>query len=140
MKLTTDSDWPDDAGSVLKVGVHWVQHWCGRQPVITLSSGEAELQLSLWSGPHAWIGKCAARDTRTQLAMSLVYASACKSMLLRHGSGGLTHVETKNLWVQEAMQSNHIKVTKMNAADLVDMLLFCQHTAGSHETHQLQSD
>ena len=40
-------------------------------------------------------------------------ASACKSMLLRHGSGGLKHLETKNLWVQEAVKSKHIKVVKI---------------------------
>ena len=34
-------------------------------------------------------------------------ASACKSMLLLHGSGGLKHLETKNLWVQEAVKSKH---------------------------------
>ena len=68
---------------------------------------------------NVW-GKRAARDTRTQLGILLVdavYASACMAMLLRHGSGGLTRVETKNLWVQEATKSQHFEVLKMNAAD-----------------------
>ena len=54
---------------------------------------------------------------------SLVHAvdpSACKSMLLQHGSGGSKHLETKNLRIQEASR-NDIKVVKIarevNAAD-----------------------
>ena len=50
-----------------------------------------------------------------------VDAPACKSMLLSHGSQDLRHLETKNLWVQEAVKSKHIKVAKfageVNAAD-----------------------
>ena len=42
-------------------------------------------------------------------------------MLPRHGSGGLKHVDTNNLWMQEAVHSEDIKVVKtarvMHAAD-----------------------
>ena len=54
VKLATDSDWANEArtrkshsGGMLQVGHHLVQHWCRRQPVIALSSGEAELYSSL---------------------------------------------------------------------------------------------
>ena len=50
-----------------------------------------------------------------------VDASACKSILMRKGSGGLKHVEVKQLWVQEAVANKLIQVRKIgrewNAAD-----------------------
>ena len=43
MKLTTDADWASDVRTrKSQEGVHFVQHWCRRQTVIPLSSGEAE--------------------------------------------------------------------------------------------------
>ena len=35
----------------MQIGVHLVQRWCRRQPVIALSSGEAELDLDHMLGP-----------------------------------------------------------------------------------------
>ena len=132
VKLTTDSDWANEArtrkshsGGMLQVGHHLVQHWCRRQPVIALSSGEAELYSSV-CGLTRMLGLVNfLREMRGQMwrdpLVHALDASACKSMLLRHGSGGLKHLETKNLWVQEAVKSKHIKVVKIarevNAAD-----------------------
>ena len=73
-----------------------------------------------------------------------VDASARKSMLLRHGSGGLTHLETKNLWVQETVKSTHIKVCedceRSECCRFSGMFLCDKHLARSHETHQLRPD
>ena len=48
--LMTDSDWGNEvrtrkshSGGVIMLGQHCVSHWCRIQPVIALSSGEAEL-------------------------------------------------------------------------------------------------
>ena len=132
VKLTTDSDWANEArtrkshsGGMLQIGHHLVQHWCRRQPVIALSSGEAELYSSV-CGLTRMLGLVnVLREMRGQMwgdpLVHALDASACKSMLLRHGSGGLKHLETKNSWVQEAVKSKHIKVVKIarevNAAD-----------------------
>ena len=116
VKLTTDSDWANEArtrkshsGGLLQVGHHLVQHWCRRQPVIALSSGEAELYSSV-CGLTRMLGLVnVVREMRGQMwgdhLVHALDASACRSMLLRHGSGGLKHLETKNLWVQEAVKS-----------------------------------
>ena len=129
MKLTTDSDWANEArtpimhsGGLLQVGHHLVQHWCRRQPV-TLSSGKAELYCSACGLTRMLVNVL--REMRGQLWSDLrvhaVDASACKSMLFWHGSGGLKQLETKNLWIQEAVKSKHIKVVKtareVNGAD-----------------------
>ena len=125
MKLTMDSDCANEARTrkshsqgMLQVGHHLVQHWCRRQPVIALSREEAELYSSVCGLPRMLGLVNVLRKMRGQMWR---VPSACESMLLRHGSGGLKHLETKNLWVQEAVKSKHIKVVKIarevNAAD-----------------------
>ena len=51
-----------------------------------------------------------------------VDASACKWMLLRHGTGKVKHLTTKQLWVQGAVQAYDIEVLKVpraeNSADI----------------------
>ena len=88
--------------------------------MIALSRGEAELDSSM-CGLTCMLGLVnVLREMRGQMwgdpLVHALDASACKSMLLRHGSGGLKHLETKNLWVQEAVKS--MKVARdVNAAD-----------------------
>ena len=50
LRLLTDSDWANEArsrkshsGGALLAGGHLLQHWCRRQPVVALSSGEGEV-------------------------------------------------------------------------------------------------
>ena len=65
-------------------------------------------------------------------------------MLLRRGSGGLNHLETKNLWAQEAVKSKHIKVVKIarevNAAGSLAFFSATNILHGHHETHQSRVD
>ena len=65
------------------------------------------------------------------LLVDAVDSSACKSMLLRHGSGGLKHVETKNFWEQEAVQSKHIKLIKIMREVNAEDSLACFSTAST---------
>ena len=79
MKLTTDSDWPDDARTRKS---HSGERAAGRRPLVaTLVWTEKDSCTAQFVvDPHAWIGKCAARNTGTQLEMPLVHAvgaSAC---------------------------------------------------------------
>ena len=56
------------------------------------------------------------RDIRGQEWGELTHqvdAAACKGILLRRGAGGVKHLETKFLWVQEAIQSKKIRVEKL---------------------------
>ena len=133
------------SGGLLQVGHHLVQHWCRRQPVMALSSGEAELYSSV-CGLNRMLGLVnVLREMRGKVwgdpLVHAVDASACKSMLLRHGSGGLKHLETKNLLVLEAVKSKHIKVVKIarevNAADSLARFSAGKRLARSHDTHQL---
>ena len=107
------------------MGCHLVQHWCRRQAVVALSSAEAELYSSVCGLTRMLRLKNVLREMRGsswgEPLEHAVDASACKSTLLRHGPGGVKHLETKNLWVQEAIRERGIKVLKIgrekNAAD-----------------------
>ena len=90
--------------------------------MIALSSGEAELYSSV-CGLARMLGVVNKLGDMRGQGWGCPWVHAVDvSMLHRHDSGGLKHVETKNLWVQEAAaQSKDIKVVKiargMNAAD-----------------------
>ena len=43
-----------------------------------------------------------------------VDASACKAILMRKGAGSIKHLETKDLWVQEAIRRKGIVVVKVD--------------------------
>ena len=77
-----------------------------RQPAIALSSGEEELYSSVW-GLTRMLGPVnVLRELWGQMWEILLFmdASACKSLLLQHGSGGLKQLETKNVWVMKGRQ------------------------------------
>ena len=46
-----------------------------------------------------------------------VDASACKGMVLRHGSGKVKHLSVKQLWVQEAVRAFDVQVTRVPRAE-----------------------
>ena len=114
LRLLTDSDWANEArsrkshsGGALLAGGHLLQHWCRRQPVVALSSGEAEVY-SAECGLSRLIGVSnVLKEMRGECwgdpVEHAVDASTSKSILLRRGPGGMKHLDTKQLWVQEAI-------------------------------------
>ena len=57
-----------------------------------------------------------------------VDASACKGMLLRHGTGKVKHLTTKQLWVQGAVQAYGMEVLKVpRAENSADILTLCSN-------------
>ena len=125
LRLLTDSDWANEArsrkshsGGVLLAGGHLLQHWCRRQPVVALSSGEAEVYSGV-CGLTRLIGiSNILKEMRGECwgnpMEHAVDASTCKSILLRRGPGGIKHLDTKQLWVQEAITEKSIRVLKIN--------------------------
>ena len=143
LRVETDSDWANDtrtrkshSGGAILCGGHLLQHWSRIQPVIALSSGEAELYSSV-CGLSRFAGLVnLLRELRGEEWATLqheVDASVCKSILLRKGPGGVKHVDTKHLWVQEFIRRKNIKVVKVpryeNAADS-----FASYSA-AHDLH-----
>ena len=132
LKIQTDADWANEvvsrkshSGGVIQLGTHLLHHWCRRQPVIALSSGEAELYSAVCGLTRAIgilnVGREMFGKEWANLVTHEVDAAACKSMLMRKGSGGVKHLDVKVLWVQEAILQKGILIKKIprdiNAAD-----------------------
>ena len=131
LTLLVDSDWAGDkvsrkscSGGCILHGNHLISHWSKLQGNIALSSGEAELNAAV-KGVSEVIGvQEMCKEFGFDLGVSIgTDASVCKSILLRHGSGRIKHLTTKQLWVQGAIEANGYKVCKIprdvNSADLM---------------------
>jgi hypothetical protein len=130
IEIWSDSDWAGDAttrkscsGGFIKVGGTTVSHWSKTQSNVALSSGEAELNAAVKAvsegiGVHELMNEILDKKMGMEL---FVDASACRGMVLRQGTGKVKHLTTKQLWVQGAVQSYGILVSKVdrtaNAAD-----------------------
>ena len=92
-----------------------VLHWSKLQSNVALSSGEAESNACI-KGVSEAIGLRELLQENLGMKVGIrvvVDASACRGMLLRQGSGKVKHLTTKQLWVQEAVQSYAIEVCKI---------------------------
>ena len=134
INVWSDSDWANDpttrrscSGGYIQVNGVTVGHWSKTQLNVALSSGEAELNASVKALSETIGLKLIMEETVSPLCVvpvSLhVDASACKGMLLRHGSGRVKHLATKQLWAQGAIEAYAVVVCKVprchNAADLL---------------------
>ena len=128
-KLTafSDSDWANDvrtrrshSGVAIMRGKHLLGHWTKIQSVIALSSGEAELYASvlgitkLLGLAHLFRSIYGENWGTLEHCMD---SSACKSIILRKGSGKIKHLSTKDLWAQEARKRYSIEEVKVNRVE-----------------------
>ena len=129
LDVWTDSDWAGDvetrkscSGGSLQLGTSTIHHWSKLQANVALSSGEAELNSAV-KGISEAIGPRELLREVTVTIRILVDASACKGMLLRHSTGKVKHLTTKQLWVQGAVQADGMEVLKVpraeNSADIL---------------------
>ena len=132
LDVWTDSDWAGDvetrkpcSGGSLQLGTSTIHHWSKLQANVALSSGEAELNSAV-KGISEAIGLRELLREILQVTVTIrihVDASACKGMLLRHGTGKVKHLTTKQLWVQGAFQAHGMEVLKVpraeNSADIL---------------------
>ena len=62
-----------------------------------------------------WVKRKAEDELQEERPMEhAVDVSTCKSILLRRGPGGFKHLDTKQLWVQDAVTEKRIRVLKIN--------------------------
>ena len=124
-----DADWAgcvktrrSTSGGVLRIGRHVIAHWSRTQPVVALSSGEAELNASLKGGCEV----LGANELLNELGQSyklqlLGDSTACKGVLHREGVGRLKHISVKQLWLQERVNTGQVAFAKIrrevNSAD-----------------------
>ena len=99
-----------------------ITHWSRTQPVVALSSGEAELNASLKGGCELIGARELLCEMGREYTMRLYGdSSACKGTLHREGVGKLKHISVKQLWLQEKVNSGQIGFVKIqreiNSAD-----------------------
>ena len=127
----TDTDWggcvktrKSTSGGVTMLGAHCLKHWSSTQSSVTLSSGEAEFH-GLVKGAAVALGQQALyEDLGLQVGLRLwTDSSAAVGICSRQGLGKLRHVDTKTLWLQQAVRVGRVEVRKVpgvsNPADLL---------------------
>ena len=87
-----------------------MSHWSSSQSNVALSSAEAELNATV-KGLSELIGLYHLIEETQKVTVSLILrtdASACKGMLLRHGTGKVKHLSVKQLWAQECVRAYNV--------------------------------
>ena len=106
------------------IGSSTVLHWARGQPVIALSSGEAEFYsaVSLTADLIALRSLC--EDWNMAPSMNINSdATAAIAMSERRGLGRAKHIQTCYLWIQEEIHDMKIKIHKVGTANqLADLL------------------
>ena len=126
-----DSDWAGCArtrkstsGGALRRGHHLLAHWSRTQSVISLSSGEAELNSALKGGAELLGAAEMLREMGMTPSLSLHGdSSACQGTLSREGSGRIKHLQVRQLWLQGKIKDGTISFSKIprndNSADVL---------------------
>ena len=123
MTVWTDSDWAGDiasrrstSGGVITYRGTIMSHWSKSQSNVALSSAEAELNATV-KGLSELIGLCHLIEETQKVTVNLILctdASACKGMLLRHGTGKVKHLSVKQLWAQECVRAYDVSIQKIS--------------------------
>ena len=129
--VLTDSDWgackrtrKSMCSYAARFGKHLIGASCTKQSVIALSSGEAEFY-ALVRGSAAGLLTIQIWDRVGFQGMKLTMktdSSVAKGIATRKGSGKVKHLSMKELWIQDCVQRNQLRVqkesTKTTWADL----------------------
>ena len=108
----------------MRRGAHVLHHWSRTQTVVSLSSGEAELNAVLKGASEIMMVSSLMKEMDVELQCRVhTDSGACVGICDRAGSGRIKHLEVRQLWVQEKMAEGRIRVVKVprlkNPADLM---------------------
>ena len=130
VSVYADSDWAGcrhtrrsvTAGAIF-VGDHCVKSWAKRQQVVALSSAEAELYAAVKAGSEGLGVQSLCGDLGVKAEVDLYLdSSSALALTNRSGLGRAKHVEIQHLWLQGAVKSGRLTVSKVateeNPADL----------------------
>ena len=126
-----DSDWAgceqtrrSTSGGVIACGRHVLRTWSSTQPVVALSSAEAELY-AMVEGTTRGLGlQTMLRELGVETDLILATdSSGAKSHSSTRGLGRMRHIEVKNLFLQDLVQQRAIVLKKVNGTtNPADML------------------
>ena len=116
------------SGGMMFLGSHLLRHWSTTQATIALSSGEAELVGIVKGASHGLGLQSLAMDLGWALTLEIKSdATAAIGICRRRGLGKVRHISVADLWVQERLKSNDVKLTKIlgaeNPADMMTNFL-----------------
>ena len=122
------------SGGIILLGEHLVKSWSTTQKVTALSSGEAEYY-AIVKGASQGIGiRSMLQDFQIHPASTRYIevkedSSAAKGIASRRGLGKMKHVHIKELWIQEKVSSEDLKITEVPGTEnLADALTkYCDH-------------
>ena len=126
-KLTAyvDSDWAgcrrtrkSTSGGIICHGAHVVKSWSTTQATIALSSGEAELYSNIEGAARLMGAQSLAADLGWSVALDMhTDSSAGKSIASRQGIGKVRHLDTKFLWLQQAVYTKRLVMKKIKGTE-----------------------
>jgi hypothetical protein len=121
IQVFSDSDWAGcprtrkstSGGVVLFNGVA-IKHWSSTQSTISLSSGEAEYVALVKAASEGLGAQSLIQELGITARLRIgLDSSAAKSVASRSGVGRMRHLETRRLWVQEAVKSGRFVLDKV---------------------------
>jgi len=130
----TDSDYAGDkvsrkstSGGLIMLGDHMIKSWSSTQPVIALSSGEAEYY-AIVKGSSVGMGvKSMLIDWDVLTTINTMHSSedikvntdssAARGICHRRGLGKVRHIDVHELWVQDHVLNGRIAVKKVNGPE-----------------------
>ena len=99
-------------------GSHVVKSWSVTQGTIALSSGEAELYSNIEGAAKALGAQSLATDLGWSVKLIMYTdSSAGKSIASRQGLGKVRHLETKYLWLQQAVFQKRLEIRKVKGTE-----------------------
>ena len=104
-------------------GRHVLRTWCGTQVTIALSSAEDELIAAVRGAAERLAACSLSSDLGKPCGLRIhVDSSAAIGICKRTGVGKIRHLDTRLLWIQEAVRDGTLEVMKVlgteNPADL----------------------
>ena len=146
IEVYSDTDWAgcprtrkSTSGGCTMLGVHMTKSWSSTQPNPALSSGEAEYY-GLVKAAGIGLGyQALMKDLKVDLPLRLwTDSSAAIGVSSRQGVGKTRHLDTRTLWIQQAVRTGRIEIRKVkgteNPADL-----FTKHIPTAEKIGQLVS-
>ena len=105
-------------------GPHGIKAWSSAQPVIALSSGEAEYYGMVKGTGNALGTSGVLQDLGIKLPIALYTdSSAAKGIASRRGLGKVRHIELNELWLQDQVARGRVRVFKvLGERNLADSL------------------
>lgn len=99
-------------------GSHNISRWCKLLPSIALSSCEAEVNAALKGAIEGLNVQRLAATLGDRLSLELkTDASAARGVILRQGVGKVSHLQVKQLWLQENVAARGLTIAMIPKAE-----------------------